>query len=179
MSQMNDKRGTGGGRISARKRPEYRKPRRDQLERPGEAVLARAENYLVNHEKELPDEKYPTIPGLAGHLKLTTPQIIEWRNKAETCPRCREFEEICQAVQDKLHRILLNEGIEGFSGQSVTSLILQSEYGYTKRDHQTAQIEETIRVDSNISPEEAEKRYREFMGSDPKAKGKPKLSVVK
>ena len=132
---------------------------------------------MDDHEELGDDERFPTLPGMAGHLQVPMSRLVEWRGKAGTPEdsngMCRELDEVCQKLEDKLHRILLNDGFEGVSGGNIISLALQSLFGYTTKAHQTQQTEITKKVDVDMSPEEAAKVYDQFMGT------KPKLRVVK
>ena len=140
----------------------YKAPRRDRRKRPTESVIERAEDYLDNHE--LLDHVFPTNPGLAWHLKVPLQLLEDWVGKADSCESCARFADVFHRIRDKRHHYLVHEGVEGHAGQGVTSLVLQSDFGYSKKDEAKVQHEAVVKVDLDLSPEEASKRYRELMG---------------
>ena len=141
---------------------EYHAPARGRRNAPTEAVLRRTEEYLKDHDL-ICDHVFPTNPGLAEYLQIPLTQIEKWLDRADESDNCGKFADLFERLKDKRHHYLQHEGVQNYASNAITKLVLEHEYGYVTKTESKTVITGDVKVDLNITPADASKRYRQFM----------------
>lgn len=95
-----------------------------------EVMLETAERYLTDYSNEY-DHLIPSIVGLAEVLEVTAKTLYNWSNH----PDNGEFLHMLDKIQQRQHRILIENGLTGDFNAAITKLAL-TKHGYSDKTEQ-------------------------------------------
>lgn len=88
-------------------------------------ILLSAKDYANNWKTIDPEDKIPTIEGLALHLNINRDTIYDWSSQETK----QEFSDIVKQVMQKQAKTLVNKGLSNEFNSAITKVML-SKHGY-------------------------------------------------
>lgn len=94
-----------------------------------EAILAKANEYLVNFETEH-KHAIPSIAGLAKVLGKNRDTLYQWAKEEDK----KDFSDILRQIVSDQELVLINKGLQGDFNSNITKLVLGKHGYHEKKD---------------------------------------------
>lgn len=88
-------------------------------------ILEKAEQYESSWQLLYPDDRLPTIEGLALHINIARSTIYEWISQEGK----EEFSDIFDKIMEKQGKTLVNKGLDSTFNSTITK-VMMTKHGY-------------------------------------------------